>query len=66
MPSDDAPAETLIGADSSGYTDPELEDGNADPQERKDALAAMPQGNAETGDQVDREAFDVAGPDDEA
>ena len=44
---------------STDYPDPGLDPGHDDSAERGAALDAMPAGNAETGDQVDREAFDV-------
>ena len=51
---------------SSDYPDPGLDAGHDDSEERGAALDAMPEGNAETGDQVDREAFDIEQDPDEA
>ena len=51
---------------ASDYPDPGLDPGHDDSADREAALDAMPQGNAETGDQVDREAFDIEQDADEA
>ena len=44
---------------ASDYPDPGLDAGHDDSADREAALDAMAPGNAETGDQVDREAQDI-------
>ena len=49
----------LPESSASNYPDPGLDAGRDDSDERDRALDAMTPGNAEAGDQVDREAFDI-------